>query len=112
MCGIVCDMSARLNEPTERRTALPLTARDLADLEKLRGPGPEREALCDLGPKLPTGEISEAFLVHAVFTAGLRAVQERAEEISYAEEAVERHASASESFRAARRVRPSWADEG
>jgi len=104
-------MSARLNEPTERRTALPLTARDLADLDKLREPGPERDALCALGPKLPVGEVSESFLVHAVFTAGLRAVQEQAEALSYAEESGERHARAAENLRAARRHRPSWADE-
>lgn len=106
------DMSARLNEPTEKRTALPLTARDMADLARLRVPGPERDALCALGPKIPaTEELSESLLVHAVFVTGLRAVREQAEALSYAAEAADRQASAAESLRAARRIRPAWADE-
>src|SRR6266849_6338804 len=79
LCGTMYDMAARLNEPTERRTPLPLTARDLADLGKLREPGPEREALSALAAALPEGDVSEALLVHAVFVAGLRAVREAAE---------------------------------
>jgi hypothetical protein len=112
MCGTICDMNARLSEPTERRTALPLTARDVADLEKLREPGPERDALCALGSKLPAGDVSESFLVHAVFAAGLRAVQEQAEEIGYAQLAAQQEASGEA---AERRLiagrRPRWADE-
>jgi phosphoribosyl-dephospho-CoA transferase len=106
-------MSARLNEPAERRTALPLTARDLADLEKLREPGPEREALNTIVFSLPAeGDVSESLLVHAVFTAGLRAVQEQAEEIGYAQLAAQQAASGED---AERRLiagrRPRWADE-
>ena len=82
-------MVARLNQPTERRTPLPLTARDLADLAKLRLPGPEREALSDLANAPLAEEVSEALLVHAVFLAGLRAVQEAVEERGYAQLAVQ-----------------------
>jgi hypothetical protein len=106
-------MSARLNEPTERRTALPLTARDLADLARLREPGPEREALRVLAPMVPaTEELSEAFLCHALLEAGLRAVRDTAEEIGYAQLAAQEAASGEAAERrliAARR--PRWADE-
>jgi hypothetical protein len=105
------DMARRLNQPTERRTPLPLTARDLADLDKLRQPGPERQALAGLAEALPDGETSEALLVHAVFAAGLRAVRESVENRSYAEAAAEKGASAPEDFQTARRRRPTWADE-
>lgn len=105
------DMVTRLNEPTERRTPLPLTARDLADLRKLREPGPEREALSALAAALPEGDVSEALLVHAVFVAGLRAVREAAEASSYAADAADRQASADADRAAARRRRPSRAGE-
>jgi hypothetical protein len=110
-CGTMYDMATRLNQPTERRTPLPLTARDLADLAKLREPGPEREALANLAESLPGGDVSESLLVHAVFVAGLRAVREAAEERAYVEAATEKQASAEEDFQVARRRRPSWADE-
>jgi hypothetical protein len=105
------DMATRLNEPTERRTPLPLTARDLADLGKLREPGPERRALSALAAALPEGDVSEALLVHAVFVAGLRAVREAAEASSYEADAADRQARADADRAAARRRRPSWADE-
>jgi hypothetical protein len=105
-------MATRLNQPAERRTPLPLTTRDLEDLAKLRDPGPEREALAELATSLPPGDLSEAFLVHAVFVIGLQAVRKAAEERSYAEAAFERHAAAEADRVAARRRRPSWGDEG
>src|SRR5580704_10436193 len=114
VCNAMCDtmfyMATRLNQPTERRTALPLTARDVADLAKLREPGPEREALADLAASLPAGDVSESLLVHAVFQVGLRAVREAAEERSYAEAAFEQQLHADADRAAARRRRPSWAD--
>lgn len=105
------DMATRLNEPTERRTPLPLTARDLEDLGRLREPGPQREALSALATALPEGDVSEALLVHAVFVAGLRAVREAAEAASYEADAADRHTRANADRAAARRRRPSWADE-
>lgn len=112
MCSTMYDMATRLNQPAERRTPLPLTARDLAALAKLREPGPGREALADLADSLPVGEVSESFLVHAVFVAGLRAVREAAEERAYAEAGPEKWESVDEDYQAARRRRPSPADEG
>ncbi len=105
-------MPSRLNQATERRAPLPLTARDLADLARLRMPGPEREALSDLADALLADEVSEALLIHAVFVAGLRAVREAAEERGYAELAAQEEASGEA---AERRLlsdrRPSWAGE-
>jgi hypothetical protein len=48
-----------------------------------------------------------------IFTAGLRAIREKAEEHGYAAAAADRLASgeAEESRRIARRRRPAWADE-
>jgi hypothetical protein len=66
-------------------------------------PGAQRD---DAGGR----DVSEAFLVHAVFVAGLRAVHEAAEASSYEADAADRQASA-EADRAAARRRPSWADE-
>jgi hypothetical protein len=86
-------MPTRLNQATERRAPLPLTARDIEDLAKLRMPGPEREALSDLAEVSLADEVSEALLIHAVFTAGLRAVREAAEAHGYAQLAEQEEAS-------------------
>ncbi|HEV2374133.1 MAG TPA: hypothetical protein VGS19_18500 [Streptosporangiaceae bacterium] len=105
-------MSAtRFNQSAQRRTPLPLTVRDLEDLQKLKEPGPEREALSSLAEVALAGEVSEALLVHAVFVAGLRAIREAAEERAYMEAAYERSESAEQDYRIAHRRRQSWADE-
>jgi hypothetical protein len=101
----------RLNQPTERRTPLPLTARDLEDLQKLRQPSPEREALRSLADSPLADDVSESLLVHAVFVAGLRAIREAAEERAYAEAASDQWESAEEDYQIAHRRRPSWASE-
>ena len=105
-------MATRLNEPAKARKSLPLTERDLADLERLRGQTPERDALSDLAGVAVEG-VTEAALLHMIFTAGLRAVREKAEELAYASAAAERLTSgeAEEIRRIARRRRPAWADE-
>jgi hypothetical protein len=112
MCDTIYDMATRLNQQAERRTPLPLTARDLADLDRLRESGPERQALANMADSLPAGEVSESLLVHAVFVAGLRAVREAAEELGYAELAVQEAVSgeSADRRRAAERTH-SWADE-
>lgn len=86
-------MRYTLNQPTERRGALPLTARDIEDLATLRRPSPEREALSELAEVPIADEVSEALLIHAVFTAGLRAVRESAEAHGYAQLAEQEAAS-------------------
>lgn len=105
-------MAARLSEPAKARKSLPLTDRDLADLERLRSRTPERDALAELCG-LQVESVTEAALLHMVFSAGLRAIRERAEERAYASAAADRLASgeAAEIRRIARRRRPAWADE-
>jgi hypothetical protein len=105
-------VATRLNEPAKTRKSLPLTERDLADLERLRGPTPERAALSALAGVVVEG-VAEAALLRMVFAAGLQAVREKAEELAYASAAAERLTSgeAEETRRIARRRRPAWADE-
>jgi hypothetical protein len=105
-------MATRFSEPTKARKSLPLTERDLADLDRLRAPTPEREVLCELaGVRIES--ITEAALLHIIFTAGLRAITETAEQRAYIAAAADRHASGetAEIRRVARRRRPSWAAE-
>jgi len=105
-------MATRLNEPAKARKSLPLTERDLADLQRLRGQTPERDALADLSG-VAVESVTEAALLHMIFAAGLRAIREKAEERAYASAAADRLASgeADENRRIARRRRPAWADE-
>jgi hypothetical protein len=107
-------MATRLNERVKARKSLPLTGRDLADLERLRGQTPEREALADLTGGVAVESVAEAALLHMIFTAGLRAIRERAEELAYASAAADRLASgeAAEIRQIARRRPPAWVDEG
>jgi len=81
-------MVTRLNEPAKARKSLPLTDRDLADLERLRGHSPEREALAELAGVV-VESVTEAALLHMIFAAGLRAIREKAEERAYASAAAE-----------------------
>jgi hypothetical protein len=105
-------MATRLNESAKVRKSLPLTERDLADLERLRGQTPERDALRDIAGVAVEG-VAEAALLHMIFAAGLQAIREKAEERAYASAAADRLASgeAQEIRRIARRRRPAWADE-
>jgi hypothetical protein len=105
-------MAVRLNEPAKVRKSLPLTERDLADLARLRGQTPERDALCELAG-IAVESVTEAALLHMIFAAGLRAIREKAEEHAYASAAADRLASgeAAEIRRIARRRRPTWADQ-
>lgn len=105
-------MATRLSEPAKARKSLPLTERDLADLERLREQTPERDALAELAG-IEVESLAEAALLRVVFAAGLRAIRERAEERAYVVAAADRLASgeAAESRRVARRRRPTWADE-
>lgn len=102
-----------LNVPAKVRKSLPLTERDLADLERLRGQTPERDALGELAGVVVVDSVAEAALLHMVFVAGLRAIQEKAEERAYASAAADRQTSgeAGELRRTARRRRPGWAGE-
>ena len=99
---------------TTTRKSLPLTARDDRDLAVLRGSKVHREALSRLADTTVDASASEAAYLHPVFEAGLQAIKEQVEESGYAEMAAQRNAEGEtiEARRAAaRRRRPSWADE-
>jgi hypothetical protein len=105
-------MATRFSEPAKARKSLPLTERDLADLDRLRAPTPERDVLSELvGVRIES--VTEAALLHIIFAAGLRAIQEEAEQRAYSAAAADRLTSgaADEIRRVARRRRPSWAGE-
>lgn len=105
-------MTARLNAPVARRPSLPLTEQDDRDLAQIREAPSYRRALAQLsGTELPESGTSEAALLHAVFEAGVKAVQRAAEEAGYAAVAEQQAADAAERRASARRRRPSWADE-
>jgi uncharacterized protein YnzC (UPF0291/DUF896 family) len=105
-------VATRFNEPARARKSLPLTERDLADLERLRQETPERAALSQLSG-VDVIDVTESALLHMIFVAGLHAISEKAEERAYAMAAADRRASgeADEIRHTARRRRPSWADE-
>ena len=107
-------MVSRLTEPAKTRKSLPLTEKDLADVDRLRQETPEREALSEMAGIVIVEGVAEAALLHMIFEAGLRAIRERAEERAYASAAEDRLASGDtdEARRIARRRRPAWADEG
>jgi hypothetical protein len=100
-------------EKTAARKSLPLTMRDLQDLQLLTGSPARRSALFALANvDLPgTQEVSEAQLLHTIVEVGLRAVAERVEEESYAADAAQRQAEDTGRRASARRRRPDWADE-
>lgn len=105
-------MTARMSDRAVRRSPLPLTARDVEDLAKLRGERPAWKALWRLvRTDTPDDDVSEAALLHAVFVVGLRAVQEAAEEASYAADAATYEAEDTERRARARRRTPGWAGE-
>lgn len=105
---------SRLTEPAKTRKSIPLTARDLADIARLRQETPEREALSEMAGVAIVESIAEAALLRMIFEAGLRAIREKTEERAYASAAEDRLASgeADEARRIARRRRPAWASEG
>jgi hypothetical protein len=105
-------LAIRFSEPAKARKSLPLTERDLVDIERFRAPTPERDVLAELaGVRIES--VTEAALLHIIFAAGLRAIQQKAEERAYDSAAADRLASgeADEIRRIARRRRPSWAAE-
>ncbi|MGI8522088.1 MAG: hypothetical protein ACR2K3_02090 [Nocardioides sp.] len=94
---------------TSTRKSLPLSARDLHDLATLRGSTAHRVVLSDLAGEIVTEASSDAAVLHAVWEAGIKAVRDRIEVEGYAEIAEGRDVQTARA--AARRRRPSWADD-
>lgn len=99
---------ATLDRPAARKS-LPLSARDISDIEKLRGSADRRAALSNLVAEDVPEDSSEAALIHAVFEAGLRAITQEIESRGYA--AIAEDYTLAERKRVARRRKPAWADE-
>lgn len=91
------------------RKSLPLSPRDLRDIEMLRGSYAHRSALSDLSTESVDESSSEAVVLHAIWEAGMNAVREAVEEGEYARMAEDYDMSARKAV--ARRRRPAWADE-
>jgi hypothetical protein len=60
-------MAVRFKEPVKARKSLPLTERDLADIARLRGETPERQALSELTGAVVVESVAEAALLHMIF---------------------------------------------
>lgn len=91
------------------RKSLPLSDRDIREIEMLRGSGERRAALSHLVSGNLAENSSEATVLHAVFEAGLRAVTQEIESRGYAELAEDY--TLADRKRVARRRKPAWADE-
>jgi hypothetical protein len=91
------------------RKSLPLTARDLLDLEIMRRSVAHREALTELSREELDESSSEAAVIHAVWEAGMKAVAEQVEEAGYSQIAADMDVASRK--KVARRRAPSWADE-
>lgn len=88
---------------------LPLSEKDLHDLDTLRGSPTHRRALDRLSVTPP--DASEAQMLHSVFVAGMKAIEEKVEEEGYAAMAAEYEAGRAERDRERGRRRSLWADD-
>ena len=105
-------MASRLKATVVRRPSLPLTEADELELTRIKQSPQVREALGYLiDVPLGDGPVTEGALLHAVFEAGLGAVRSAIEEAGYAMIAREQARESVERQEAARRRRPTWADE-
>jgi hypothetical protein len=96
-----------------RRATLPLSERDVDELQTLRASAPHRVALERLVATPVNPDSSEAALLHAIFEAGVKAITDQVAAESYAAEAADQEAMAERraTIEARRERRPSWADE-
>ena len=100
-----------MSQPVVRRPNLPLTEKDEADLEVLRTSPQHRAVLAQLSGISAEGDVGEGVLLHAVFEAGMAAVQASALERGYAQLAAEYAKSSASRRRMSRRRNPAWAEE-
>jgi len=103
-------MATRLSHTPAKRSSVPLTAGDLASLDRLRADTPERAALESLAG-ISADSVTEAALLHALVGIALQRVDEVAQEAGYAELASQRDSDDAARRSSARRREPSWAHE-
>ncbi|MFT4011090.1 MAG: hypothetical protein QM655_13725 [Nocardioidaceae bacterium] len=97
-----------LAKPVTRKS-LPLTERDLADIERLRTSQAHQAAIASLAEVSVADNTSDASILHALLEIGLRAVRERVELEGY--ELMAQDQDAAKRQASARRRRPSWSDD-
>lgn len=107
-------MATRFHGLVERRATVPLTADDLAHLEALRSQPELRVALGELCDAPVDADVSptEAALLHALLSAGWRALQNEMARDGYQVMAAERQEPTALRQDQARRRPPVWANEG
>lgn len=84
-----------MNERAVRRATLPLTARDVQDLDALREApeyGSTVAAALGLNPNAAM-DVTESVLLHFIFTRGLQSLKEEAEKAAYDRVAKEQQAT-------------------
>ena len=102
-------MAMKISPATKRRHSLPLSEMDLAVLATIRNSQVHKDALESLIDFRFFPETSEAALLHAVFRAGVHALNREIEVAGYAQIAATQ--SVEERKAIARRRPPSWAEE-
>ena len=102
-------MAIKTTPTTKRRHSLPLSEMDLAVLAMIRNSQAHKEALESLIDFRFFPETSEAALLHAVFEAGIHALNREIEVAGYAQIAATQ--SAEERKELARSRPPSWVEE-
>jgi hypothetical protein len=101
-----------MTTPTVRRSSLPLTERNEAELALFRESEIHRNMLAELSAKSTfSKDVSEAVMLHTVFEIGLRTVREAIEEEGYAELARQQAEEEPNKRGITRRFRPSRAKE-
>ena len=96
----LCAMLSRMSAPSVGRKNVPLSQRDLEDLENMRsGDSPERRALLEIANNVPL--TSESAVMRAVLEIGIARVHEVAEAAGYRQLAQE-YAAEQETRRAIR----------
>ena len=103
-------MVVKMKQPTSRRVSLPLTEADERDLAMLRSESKYQAALQQMAD-VDIVHATESVTVHAVFTAGLVAIRNAAEEASYAEVALQQAVDRQSRRTQSRRRQPTWAHE-
>ena len=93
--------TSHTNAVVAARKSLPLTERDIADLDRLLGSAAHKAALQNMYGAVR--ESSESQGLHALLVIGLRRVEDAVAEQSYAAEAEEQRATRAQRQRAARR---------
>jgi hypothetical protein len=104
---MMCCMT--ITADTTIRKSTPLRPSDVERLARVRASPAALAQLAELSGTPVSASSSEAAVLHALVALGLRAVDERTQDVGYARLAADYDAA--EQRASARRRRPAWADE-